>query len=125
MGDGQEPRVGGEPSSTGNPEGSPQVISWIQASFLCLAAIAVTVFACALTFRTQRRSPKSSSAGDAWRVEYDLELSELKSTVAGLSSTLRKLHGRESQRLKNSQTSELTDKNSFRQRYGIIPKVTE
>jgi len=97
----------------------------MQAFFLSVAVIAATVCACALTFRTQKRSPRSSNAGDAWRAEYDLELAELKSTVSGLSSTLRKLHGRESQRLRTSPDSVPGDKNAYRQKYGIVPKVTE
>lgn len=105
------------------------MISWTLAFFLCLAATAATIFVCALTLPTPKRSPKSSNAGDAWRIEYDLELAELKSTVAGLSSTLRKLHGRESARAKREPESLATDnptyKNELRQRFGILPRARD
>jgi hypothetical protein len=75
-------------------------------------------------WKMPKRSRRSSSAEDAWRIEYDSELADLKSSVAGLSSTLRKLHGRESQRLRRDlpeSESPSSDKNELRRKYGILP----
>lgn len=100
--------------------------SWIWPFTLSVAAIAVTLSLFVLLRRTRPRSQKSSSAADAWRTEYDLELAELKDTVRGLSSTLRKLHGRESQRLRRDSPespSLAVDKNALREKYGIVPRA--
>jgi hypothetical protein len=107
------------------------VETWIWQPLVLLAGGAAMHWLWHSVKQMPKRSARSSSAGDAWRTEYDLELAELKSTVTGLSSTLRKLHGRESQRLRkdsndSSQSSNpLADKNELRQKYGILPRARD
>lgn len=105
------------------------MIQWI---LLALASLAAGVAIALLLFsakRTPIRSRLTSSAEAVSLADLQLDLVDLRSTVTGLSSTLRKLHGRESQRLrKDSGTSShdlLSDKNALRQRYGVVPRTAD
>lgn len=75
-----------------------EVPTWTFLLMLCCVGIALGYCASRLIKRTPRRSGQSSSADPVWRGEVDQELADLDSRVTGLSSTLRKLHGRESTR---------------------------
>jgi len=79
----------------------------------------------------QRKQSDSSSALDVWRTEIDREIADIRSQVNGLSSTLRRLNGRESMRSNRSQPRELSDlqpgelKNALRMRHGIVPRQAD
>lgn len=81
------------------------VPQWILPVSLLLAAAAVTFFAWRSTRSTRTSSRHQSSAASAWQSEIDQEIADLKSTVDGLSSTLRKLRGRESMRARREEPS--------------------
>jgi hypothetical protein len=81
---------------------------------------------------TRAGSRRPSSADDVWRSEIDQELADLKSLVRGLSSTLRRLEGRESARQRRSQPSSspapsdpdqaVALKQRLREEYGLVPR---
>lgn len=109
------------------------LLTWIAWGSLSLAALAGMFSAWASTRTTRKSSPRSSSADDAWRSEIDQEVADLKSAVRGLSSTLRRIDGRESARLRRSQSPSEDEtgtpgdalKRRLRQKYGLapVPKV--
>lgn len=107
--------------------------SWIFPLCLLLAITAGSFLPSLWTILTRKRSapPKpsvSSSALDVWRTEVDRDIADLRSRVDGLSSTLRRLNGRESMRSNRSQPRDLSDlpahelKNALRLRHGLVPK---
>lgn len=98
--------------------------TWISA-LTPLAALAVAAFFYwRSTKQTRARSERPSIADPAWRGEVDAQLADIESRLAGLSSTLRKLHGRESQRTRrDSSASTPQDKDELRRQYGIVPPV--
>lgn len=109
------------------------MITWTSALFLFLAITAGSFLPSLWTILTRRHSAPlrpsvSSSALDVWRTEVDRDIADLRSRVDGLSSTLRRLNGRESMRSNRSQPRDLSDlpahelKNALRLRHGLVPK---
>lgn len=105
-----------------------EVPAWTLAAFLLLAAVAGWSWRWRSTRTTRARSPRTSFAGDVWQTEVDAALADLASQISGLSSTLRKLHGRESQRQRRDPGEASTlgnEKDELRRRYGILPKARD
>lgn len=97
----------------------------------CAVAGVATLWLWRSLRKTRSSSPKSSSAGYVTQHDFDLELAEVRSDLASLSSTLRKLHGRASVALRRDQQQQTipdatTLKQQLRQKFGIgTPRVVE
>jgi len=99
--------------------------TWILLATPLVALLAAAFLYWHSTNSTHSTSRPSHSADPAWRGEVDEQLADIESRLAGLSSTLRKLHGRESQRTRrdSAASSPSMDKDALRRQYGLVPGV--
>jgi len=96
--------------------------TWISLLTPLVVLLAGVFFFWRSTPATRKHSERSPIADPAWRGEVDAQLADIESRLAGLSSTLRKLHGRESQRTRrDSPALPASDKDELRRQYGILP----
>lgn len=103
-----------------------EAVQWILLLMPSLALVVLGFYFWHSTTPTRARSATRSGAVTVWQSEVDAQLADIESRVAGLSSTLRKLHGRESQRSRRDspEPSPETDKLALRRKYGIVPGPT-
>lgn len=99
------------------------ITPWIFPLLLSCAVVVSAFFALRSTRQTPTRYRPSASADPAWCAEVDAQLADIESRLVGLSSTLRKLHGRESARSARAAppTVPASDKDELRRQYGVTP----